>query len=261
MSITGTTLAGRRTAAGIGFTLAGGACLFTAAALSLDVTNARTDRGLAITVQLLCAVLPITLGVFRLLQLPEDRFARLLIATGLASSIATLAQSSDSTLYSIGRVTVWVVEVMIVYLLLSFPDGRLHSRRERQLFGGVVLVCGLLYLPSALLTEFPAPTPYSTCQTDCPANALLLVHGAGSFFDDVVRPLREVLTLLLFTGVAAAVGLRARRGAPLVKRILVPVAVVAAFRAVALGVYDALRASGETSATLRVVAVIFVLSL
>src|SRR3954469_1233294 len=144
-----TAATGRRTAAGIGFTLVGGACLLTAAALILGVNDARTDHALAITVQLLCAVLPISLGVLRLLQRPNDRFARLLIATGLVSAIATLAQSSDSTLYSIGRVSIWIVEVMIIYLLLSFPEGRLHSRVERRLFGGVVLVCALLYLPSA----------------------------------------------------------------------------------------------------------------
>src|SRR4051794_15173976 len=108
-----TTPTGRRTAAGIGFTLAGGACLLTAAALLLDVTDATTDRNLAIAVQLLCALLPVSLGVFRLLQRRDDRFARLLIVTGVASSAVTLAQSSDSTLYSIGRLTAWVVKVMI----------------------------------------------------------------------------------------------------------------------------------------------------
>src|SRR4051812_22421904 len=261
MPIAETTPSGRRTAAGIGFTLVGGACLLTSAALIVDVSDARTDRGLAIAVQILCALLPVSLGVFRLLQRRDDRFARLLIATGLAAALVTLAQSSDSRLYSIGRLAVWVVEVMIVYLLLSFPDGRLHSNLERRLFGGMVLVFGLLYLPSALLSEFPLPSPYSTCQTDCPSNALLLGHGTESFVDDVVRPLREVLTVLLFTGVAAAIGQRARRGAPLVKRVLVPVAVVAGFRAVAVAVYDALRSSGQASATVRVVGVIFVLSL
>jgi signal transduction histidine kinase len=150
---------------------------------------------------------------------------------------------------------------MIVYLLLAFPDGHLRSRSERRLFGATLLLLAAMYLPSALFAEFPAPSPYSSCGTDCPHNSLIVSHGAESFFDDVVRPLREVLTLLIFAGVGAVLVQRARRGPPLIRRVLVPVAAVALFRAVALGVYDALRGSGEVSGAVQVVGVIFVLSL
>src|SRR3954452_11716835 len=117
-----TTSTGRRTVTGLGFALAGGGCLLTVASLVLDVTEARTDRALAIAVQLLCTLLPIALGLFRLRKSPDDRFARLLIVAGLSWSVMTFAQSSNSALYSVGRLSVWAVEVMIVYLLLAFPD-------------------------------------------------------------------------------------------------------------------------------------------
>jgi signal transduction histidine kinase len=90
---------------------------------------------------------------------------------------------------------------------------------------------------------------------------LLVGHGAESVVDDFVRPLRELLTVLIFAAVGAVLVRRARRGPPVMTRVLVPVAVVAVFRAVALAVYDALRGAGSTSPAMEVVGVIFMLSL
>src|SRR4051812_16115692 len=260
--ITETTPPGRRTVAGIGLALLIAGCLLTAGTVVLDATDSsRSHRAVAILAHALCAALPIALGLFRLSKQRGDRFARLLIATGLLWSVTTLAQSSDSTLYSIGRTGVWLVEAAIVYLLLAFPDGRLTSRIERRLFGAVLLLVGFLYLPSVFLGQFPVPSPWSNCGADCPRNALMVTHGAESFIDDFVRPLREGLTVVLFAAVAAVLVQRARRGPPVMTRVLVPVAVVAIFRALALGVYDALRGTGSSSGAVAVVGDIFMLSL
>src|SRR3954452_2825322 len=259
--MTETTPAGRATAAGIGFALAGGGGLLTAVAIVLDFADTpRTDRALAILVHVLCAALPIALGLFRLTRNRDDRFAVLLIGAGLGWSVITFAESSNSTLYSIGRTGAWLMEAVIVYLLLAFPDGRLHSRLERRLVAAAVLLVGLLYLPSALLAEFPVPSPYTSCESGCASNALIVGGGAQSLVDDVVRPLREVLTVLLFAGVAAVLVRRARAGPPLVTWLLVPVAAVAAFRALALAVYHGLRGSGRSTAT-DVLGTVFLLSL
>src|SRR3954449_4319403 len=221
--ITETTTSGRRTVAGIGLALVLAGCLLTAGTVVLDATDSsRSHRALAILAHALCAALPIALGLFRLSKRRGDRFARLLIATGLVWSATTLAQSDDSTLYSIGRAGVWLVEVAIVYLLLAFPDGRLTSRIERTLFGALLVLLGLLYLPSVLFGQFPVPSPWSSCGANCPHNALMVTHGAESFIDDFVRPLREGLTVVLFAGVAAVLVQRARRGPPVLNRLLGP---------------------------------------
>src|SRR4051812_46002483 len=233
MDITETTSAGRRrTVAGLGFALAGAGCLLTVAAFVLDATDTpRGDRALAVTVHVLCAALPIALGVFRLTSRRDDRFALLLIGAGLAWSVVSFAQSSDPTLYSVGRVGAWIVEAMIVYLLLAFPEGRLKDSASRRLFGAVVLLVGLLYLPAALLADFPTPSPYSTCDASCPHNVFVIGGGAEGLVGDVMQPLREALAALLFAGVAWLLIRRARRGPPLVRRVLVPVAAVASVRA------------------------------
>src|SRR3954469_3520189 len=194
---TETTLTGRATAAGIGFALAGGGCLLTAASIVLAVTDtSREDRAIAITAQVLCAALPVALGLFRLTRRRDDRFALLLIGAGLGWSVVTLAQSTDDTLYSIGRSWAWAFEVVIIYLLLAFPEGRLHSRVERRLCGAALLLIGVLYIPTALMAEFPLPSPYSSCGTNCPHNALI-VGGGAQAVADVLRALREVLSVLL----------------------------------------------------------------
>src|SRR3954471_14832029 len=252
---------GRVTAAGIGFALAGGGCLLTAASIVLAITDtSREDRAFALTAQLLCAALPVALGLFRLRRRRDDRFARLLIGAGLGWSLVTLAQSTDGTLYSVGRTGAWAFEVVIIYLLLAFPEGRLHSRAERRLFGGAILLIGVLYIPTALMAEFPLPSPYSSCGTDCPHNALI-VGGGAQAVADVMRALREVLSVLLSAGVAAVLIARIRRGTPLVARVLLPVAVIAAFRTLALGVYDVLRSTDRAGTALDVVGAIFLMSL
>src|SRR4051794_28295602 len=262
MSMTETTPAGHRTGAGTGLALAGGGLLLTAAAVVLSATDtSRDDRALAMVVHALCAGLPVALGLFRLTKQRDDRFAWLLIVAWLAWSVVTFAQSSDPALYAIGRVGGGALEVMIVYLLLAFPEGRLRPRAERQLVGALALVFALLYLPSVLLAELPTPSPYSSCGTSCPHNPFVIGGGAEGLVEDVLQPLREVLSVLIFAAVAAILIRRARRGPPLVTRLLVPVAVVAVFRTVAVAAYDGFRGAGEVSGIVEVVGVVFLLSL
>jgi signal transduction histidine kinase len=259
--MTETTPIGHRTAAGTGLVLAC-ACLLAAGSAVLAVTDrAPGDRPVAITVQALCILLPVALGLARLTYDRSDRFARLLIGAGFLWALTALAQSPDSVLYSVGRTSVWVVEVAIVYLLLAFPDGHLHTRAERRTFGAVALLAGVLYVPTALVAEFPTPAPWSGCGTDCPSNALLAWHGPESIVADVIQPLRELLTVALFATVAALLVRRARAGPRLVRRMLVPVAGVAVLRCAVLAAYDLARKAGASSGALELIGTLFVLSL
>jgi signal transduction histidine kinase len=260
--ITETRPRGLWTATGTGFALILAGCLLTVGSAVLAISDSgRQDRALGAVVQVVCIALPVGLGLFRLSRQRDDRFALLLIGAGLFWSIVTLAQSTDPALYSIGRTAGWVVEVAIVYLLLAFPGGRLTSRAERRVFGGAVLLTALLYVPTAFLSEFPTPNPWSSCGTDCPQNALALGHGAESFIHDYVRPLREVLTVILFAAVALVIAQKARRGPRLMHQLLAPVAVVAILRVLTVAGYDALRGAGADGAAADVLGVIFELSL
>ena len=82
---------------------------------------------------------PMAVGLFALHRAPFERFGKLLIAAGAMWFVTTLANASDPLPYSTGRVAAWLVEPLLVYLLLSFPTGRLTVRADRILAAGVAL--------------------------------------------------------------------------------------------------------------------------
>ena len=216
---------------------------------------------LTVTVHLLGIGLPIVLGVIRLSHRSNDRFAWLLVGTGFLWFLVSLCEAGDATLYSVGRVAVWVFEAALVYLVLAFPLGRLTSDTERRLFRVVVTLVAVLYLPTALVAPFPEPSPWAACGTDCPDNAFMLTDSAPGVVDTVIRPLREVLTVALYGLVAAVLVGRARRSGALMRRVIVPVAVVAAYRTAGLGSYQVLRAGGNEGLATEIVGTLYMLTL
>jgi signal transduction histidine kinase len=189
----------------------------------------------------------------------RSRFATLLIATSVLWALTWLAASGDSALYSTGRLAAWLIEPALVYLVLSFPSGRLNGKVDRRLALGTALVAVLLYVPTALLAPFPEPSPWGACGTSCPDNAFAIV-SAGPWIDGV-RATREVLTVVLFAAAAFSVVARTRRASRVLGLALVPVAAIAVFRAFALAFYLFSRAVAEHSTIADVLGWVFVMSL
>ena len=244
--------------AGLG--LAG--CLLTAGALFIGLYGAPPeDRAASAIVNALGVALPIGLGVFRLSRHRADRFAWFLVGTGLLWSLTTLSESGNSILYSTGRTATWVVEPAIVLLMLSFPFGRIETTLERRLFQAIALVALVLFVPTALLAQFPEPTPWATCGTSCPSNAFALTSSDPWWIDEVIRPLREVLVTAIYAAVAVALFARIRRSAALMRHVLIPVAVVAAYRVVAIGFYYAGRVADVDTTALQVIGWLYMLTL
>ena len=63
------------------------------------------------------------------------------------------------------------------------------------------------------MQHYPEPAPWSTCGIDCPPNAFAIGHTTPAFVEDVVRPLREVLSALVFLAVAVILAQRTYRAA------------------------------------------------
>lgn len=231
-----------------------GAVALAAFALTYAGTAAGTARLIGVAV-------PVAFGLYRLGRAPADRFAQVLLVAGACYSLTTLAESDSSTLYSVGRVSVWLVEPLLVYLVLAFPRGRLETAGQRRLVAAVCAVAGLLFVPSALLAPFPAPSPWSSCDAACPANAFQLAGAPVAAVDDLVRPLREGLSVVLYAAVAVTVIRRARRADLVLARTLIPAAVVATMRAGVFAVYFPARASGTTSGVVEAAGWLFVMSL
>ena len=111
-------------------------------------------------VRVLTVAAPIAVGVFALHRPPFERFGRLLVVAGFVWFLTTLANAESSTLYSIGRISHWMFEPLLIYLLLAFPTGRIDRRLDRTLVWSAVLLVLTLYLPTALLVEqYPVPAP------------------------------------------------------------------------------------------------------
>jgi signal transduction histidine kinase len=179
---------------------------------------------------------PIAVGLYARRRVPFARFGSLLVAAGVLWFVATLSNSPDAVVYSIGRVGAWPAEVAIVYLVLAFPTGRLTERIDRVLVAAAGANVLLLYIPTALLVDgYPVPTAYTACTQGCPENAFDVIGRQPAFIEDVVYPLRELVLIAITIAVAVRLGARLRGATPVMRRTLEPVLAAAIFRVLALG--------------------------
>ena len=187
-----------------GLALAG--LVLSAAAVVVALTGAGPEpRTLAAAAHALVIAAPIGAGIYALRTQapPADRFGWVLVAAGLLWSPTLLAEAADSLPYSIGRVSVWFAEALLVYVVLAYPSGRLTEPVDRFLFGAALLVVAVLFLPMALLAEgYPVPNPWSSCGTDCPPNALMAVSSEPGFVDMFLTPLALAASVSVYVGVA-----------------------------------------------------------
>ena len=158
-----------------------------AAAIAANSDLPTNPTAAAIARALMVAV-PIAVGLYAWHRRPDERFGPLLVAAGFGWFLTTLAESGDSLVYSVGRVSGWVVEIGLVWLILSFPSGRLTERVDRMLVQATAALVVLLYLPTALLADdYAVPAPYTSCSSDCPDNAFFVVQLRAGHRGRVLR--------------------------------------------------------------------------
>ena len=195
---------------------------------------------------------PIAVGLYTLKRRPGEPYAALLFGVGFVSFLTTLAESGNSTLYSIGRVSYWLGEMGLIYLILAFPAGRLVSRADRALVSVAVLILAALWLPTLFLDQsYPTPSAADSCGESCPANAFFL-GWEPAFVESFLIPLREGLTILLFGAVAIRLTQRFRQANHLLQRTLEPVLIIALGRCVLMAVALGLRRVSPESALVEV---------
>jgi signal transduction histidine kinase len=241
--------------------LAAAGVVATAGAVGVSVAAAPPDReAVAGLLHGLVVAVPVALGCAELARRPDDRFALLLVLAGILWSTTALAESGNAILYSAGRVMAWVSDAMVLVLILTFPSGRLRTAAERRVAEVVLLVLVGGYLVAALLSDqYPLPAPYTSCTAGCPANAFNLV--SWGFVDSVLRPAREVATLLLYGTVLVLLIRRSRTSGRLMTIVLGPVVLVAAFRAVAFAVYTITRRTDAMADGLTTIGRVYVATL
>jgi signal transduction histidine kinase len=234
--------------------LAGGLAL---AAISVAVTLSGVDgsnAGLAAAGRASMVLVPVVAGCYAWSRTPHRRFGVLLVLVGAGWFLSTLSESDNSLVYSVGRISGWFVELELIYLVLSFPTGRVTERVDRSIVVAAALLVCLVYLPTAPLDrDFPVPSPYTSCDTGCPDNAFFVLGSEPGVIDSVIRPLRDTLAALLFLAVTLRLAQRARRSTRLMRKTLNPVLAVAVVRFASAALFLVVRRADEQGSAVDVV--------
>jgi signal transduction histidine kinase len=205
--------------------------LLAATAAGVSLANADLDgRGFLATVGAGTIAVLIGVGLFAWQRQTSRRFGQLLVLAGFGSFLAALGASDDQLVYSIGRVAGWLFEVMLVYLFLSYPSGRLTARPERIVLAMFAATTLMLYLPSALLID-EYPLPWLTCTAECPGNALQVVGSEPGFLETFFFPVRTLITFASYVALLVILLRRIRSATTPTSLGLTPVFAAVAFRA------------------------------
>ena len=208
------------------------------------------DRAARTVLAVLLAGVPIGVGLSAARSAQSARFGWLLASVGAVWAVSSLAESPDSLPYSIGRIVVWLITPLLVYVTLAYPVGRIVARRDRRLYGGAALAIAVLAIGSAPFVEaYPQPSPWASCGAVCPQNAFMVLGHEPAVMANVIVPARELLTVLLLIAVCASLGRRVRK-APLFRRLTdVPVLVMTGLATILLAEFYLARRFGAAPAT------------
>jgi signal transduction histidine kinase len=213
----------RRVPQALEMRLALAGALVCIASVAMAATAASSDAAFGrALLQLLIVGGPIAVGLYALRAPVNTSFGIAMLGIGFAWSLTALAESPLSVPHTIGRLATWLTFPCVVYLLLAFPHGRIEKGLDRAVFLGVVGVMLVLFYGTAPFVQaFPPKTLWSTCTTDCPANALFVLDQQPGFLTEVVR-VREWLVELLWLGLFYSMFRRWRAASPLQQRAMGP---------------------------------------
>src|SRR3954449_6210266 len=151
----------------------------------------------------------------------ERRLWLVLVTLGLFSATAldTLATPGFDVL---GQIAWAAVLVVAVYILLSFPEGRLPDQVARGVVAATtlasVLVWGALLAAAERLPEF---MPAANCQDGCPRNPVRIL-GGGATARDALAVAAWSVTAAALIAVAVALTFRMRTGPSISRRTMSP---------------------------------------
>jgi signal transduction histidine kinase len=205
---------------------------------------------------------PLAVGLYAWYRRGSEHFGKLLVGAGAALFVTTLAEARDDQIYTVGRVAGWLVAVLVVYVVLSFPDGRLRERADRELVAAMGIALVVFFLPRLLLArDFDVPSPFTSCVHDCPANSLFALDREPGFVDAVMRPLGAATVFAVMVSVGLRLLQRAREATPAARRMLAPVLAVSIAYACVLGLGIVARQLDPTAWTVEVAAWLVALAL
>ena len=191
---------------------AGVAAVWLAAHQSADRP---TEPGPALTVIVGASLLGCGLASWR--ARPDNRLGRVMVVTGFLWFAGQLSEASAPWLYTIGSAVQYTFVFGLVFLLLSFPSGRLRGRVDRWLMSGVLVLFALTLIAMLYGNKAGLRCP------GCPNNLLQV-------FDDNHKALgwlnlERLLAGVLLVVVIAVLVRRWLRASPAQRQAVAPVLV------------------------------------
>ncbi len=156
-------------------------------------------------------------GLFAWWRRPHNRIGALMTAVGLTWMAPALYFTSDSGLFLAGQLIAALPYGFLVQMLLSFPDGRLHSRLDRLVAAGAWFDVTVMQWAGLLFAQFPR---FEGCH-GCPSNPVLVADERGVY--EALNDAQRVLAIVLIVGLVVALYQRWRSFSPSQRRALSPV--------------------------------------
>lgn len=206
------------------------------AAASVLLESPSPDRVLNASLASVGLVLIWGVAVAVRLRYPERPLGSMLFLLAGAYAVQTLLSSPNPYLFTLAHVTRPAVELLLFWIMLAFPSGRLHGQPERLLIAGSIFVVFLLWLPGLLLS----PTlnlggPFVQCTPLCPRNVLFVADWpvVSRFLHQAFR----ATAVLILLAAGTLLFIRLRRATPLLRRALAPILLASIARTLAVSVF------------------------
>jgi signal transduction histidine kinase len=137
------------------------------------------------------------IGVLWWIRRPASRFGALLVLFGVGVWIVSWQGANAPLAFDLGVLAEPPFFLLSIYLFLAFPMGRIESRPERWLMGGLGLGAILMFLPWALLSPvISGGGPLTGCAPNCPENALQVASAPDAAVNFGKAEIYTALTLV-----------------------------------------------------------------
>lgn len=170
------------------------------------------------------------------LRYPTRPLGPLLFMLAIAYSIQTLLASPNPYLFTMARAARPAVEVLLIWVMLAFPSGRLPGRSERLLVVAGALTVVLLWLPGVMLS----PTisligPFVACHPTCPRNVLFVADWPAVSW--ALNAAFRTVGFLIMMATGVLLFRRLQQATPLLRRAIAPVLFASIARTVVMAVF------------------------
>ncbi len=204
-------------------------------------SNHADDRGLFLASQLVIGWSFVGTGLFMWWRRPENRLGLLMTAVGFTWLLCGLLASNDGYLFFVAQLLAALPYGFLVQMLLSFPDGRLHSRLERAVAAATWFEVTIMEWAPLAFWQFPRT---SQCAS-CPKNPLLAsdqIHIVNA-----INKAQAVIAVIVLVALIVAMVRRWQALMPTQRPALRPVIWTGVFALVVLITALSAKLSGATS--------------